>query len=296
MTSMPDDEPFLIIDSSKFVVRARPRLEGTDNRRPDASKTSFQDRLIRSVVDVPHEPFTSCSVTVDVPDDDHLPMVATLKSVLDSLQQAKVVDDDRHVRSARIRKYQLVGDALPVVNVEILPRHEGATGFIRDFSKDGSKVVRAVTEAVPYSYRSGIPGPVSFTNRWASNADEYEDVLRQQWQDLQHEGAVTAIGSMAHFLLPARLLIHLPVTLTEDADNAVLYVIDMLELVLRDALEGDTGGKTLDQLLVEVGFVRDRISGLGVTAIPTERLDQYFIAPYYIKPGEGVDPFDPESS
>jgi len=298
MKPVADTRPFLIIDSPDFVIRARSRHEGTSDRRPDAATSAFQSDLVCSFVDVPSKRFHYCAVTVDVPDDGCLPLAATMKAVIDALKPAGIIRDDRCVLAARIRKYHLDNDADPVVNVEVLPREKGVASFIRSFPQqhDTRVVTRAVTAAVPYRDRSGVAGPAKFTTTWATNSAEYEAVLRQQWQSLQESGAITLSdpGDIS-FTLTGRLIVHLPKRLTEDGDNALLYVIDMLELARRDALLEAAGGQMLDELLVEVAFVRDLDSGVYVTATAVEQFNQYDDSIYYLGEGEPIDPFNPDS-
>ncbi|MDA3936334.1 MAG: hypothetical protein PF636_05645 [Actinomycetota bacterium] len=294
---MTEDIVFLDIEASDFEVRARPRIDGLNRRRPDFSVSSFQDAIIRSFVDRPDEPIEFSAVSASVPNDDCLPLVTTLKAILDAAQKARVINNDRNVLAARIHRFEVVGRALPTVNVEVLPQSSGIPAFERSFVQPtGRRVSRPVASATPYRYRSGVPGRSTFINEWVEDPADYERQLREVWQQL-HEGSLAQIDDRwTQLPLPARLDVHLPLLRTEDPDNAMLYVVDMLEVARRDLLGTDAGDRTLDELLIEASFIRDRQSGIRVVLKSVDPLDQYTSVPYYLMhEGEPIDPLDPNA-
>lgn len=292
---MAERNPYCVIDAPEFVVRARPGLTGTDDRWRDAAQAAFQGRLIRSYVDKPALPFECCEVTVDVPDIDDLPAAATLKSVLDTLKPAGLVIDDRNVLAARLRKYRPVEHLEPMVFVEVLPRNLGDGYFVRSTEQHRTRRTgRPVTCAVPYVYRSGVPGEPAYLKPWAKGPADYEALLRRQWSDMLEGGCVRCDVPMDTFPLTAsRLMLHLPEARNEDPDNALLYVLDMLELAVRAA----AGGRELnvDRLLTEVWLGRDLDSGMYLEVETVQPLEQDDVWPYYSRDGEPLRPIYPES-
>ena len=82
-----------IIETPDFDVRARPRLSGVDDRRPDFARTGFQASLVRALAIRRQVPFSYAVITVAVPDNVWLPAAATLKAVIDAVVQARVLTD-----------------------------------------------------------------------------------------------------------------------------------------------------------------------------------------------------------
>ena len=195
-----------------------------------------------------------------------------------------------------MRKYHLVGDVPPTVNVEILPCERDEPTFIRSNDRHAERVVgRVVAVPVPYIDRSGIPGEAVLHGRDVTTASSYTSRLRDAWALLQASGSVTTDEWTCPSILPARLTVHLPTRLVEDADNALLYVLDLLEVARREARPDDADERTLDQLLTEVGFVRDRTSGIGVTIQTVERMCQYTDLVDHTDDEGPVDAYDPNT-
>ena len=272
----------VFVVAHEFEVLPRPRLEGDNRRRPDAARTSFQSAVARSFFDRPEVPFAAGVVTCHVPGDDTLPAVATLKSIIDATVSAGVLSNDRSALLAgRLTKYRRLDSLLPTTSVEVVP-HTEDDPYYGSFITTPEQLKRrkvgiCVTDPVAFADRSGIPGAARFQNPWVNDPAEYESFLRSRWRSLVDSGRVILEPEdwAAASLLTARLDVHLPKTCTEDGDNALLFMVDMLDVVRRDILGDDAGERTLDQLLVEVSFSRCLDNGLWLRLSPEEQDDQF---------------------
>jgi len=291
-----DDRFFITVDADDIGVLPRPRLSGSDTRRPDFSQVGFQAALSRSFVDVPVEPFSHCVMTVSVPHDDSLPLVATLKSIIDATVAAGVIADDRSsINGARINRYRLEGNAQPTVNVEVLPRRSGDPAFIRSFPDEQglATVMRSVISPVSYRYRCGVDGDSPFSNPWVNSSEDYEQLLRDRWRVLQDSGAIHMVNGWLPFMSPCMLVVGLPDSATCDPDNALLFLIDMLEVARRDELGDQAGELTLDQLLTAAWFYRSDGSGFSLSGESFTPSNQYECNAYFTRLGERIDPYIP---
>jgi hypothetical protein len=285
----------LHVRAPEFEVLPRPRLAGDDRRRPDAARTSFQSAVARSFINKPKEPCSASVVTVHVPCSETLPAAATLKASIDATVSAGVLRNDRSaILAAKLVKYKRMGLALATTDVEVVP-HEENDPWYGSFMRTATQASRmligsCVVDPVAYADRSGIPGAASFQNPWVSDPTEYESQLRDRWRNLVDAGRVIVEPEdWADLLLSASLTVHLPKACTEDGDNALLYIVDMLEIVRRDALGYDAGARTLDQLLVEVSFQRSLERGVWIWLSPQDA--DY---PAFTVEGGWHGPFDPE--
>jgi hypothetical protein len=213
-----------------------------------------------------------------------------------------IANDRTSPIAVRLTKYNLTDGRQPVCGIDVLPRESNDPGLATwvayvSRSRQIRKKVRPAVAAVSYVDRSGVPGAARFSNPWVEGPGDYERQLRERWQRLLEHGRVS---QSTQWMTPTSvgwaLRLHLPATCTEDGDNALLYVIDMLELARRDALGSDAGERTLDQLLWQVVFQRDMESGVFVELLPIERGDLLYNGPYYLfESGEAVEPFDADS-
>jgi len=300
---VPDDHDgndYFHVRVDDFEVLARPRLKGDDRRRPDVARTSFQSAVIRSFVDKPDNPFDRAYVRAHVPGDVGLAAAGTLKSILDAVVDAGVVENDRSaVVGASLLKYDRWDMPDVTTDIEVVPaisdEERRRRSVYSDEERDHRKFTSAVVEPVAYAARSGVPGAVRFQNPWVDNPDEYEAHLRQRWRRLIGENRVLIVpDDWAPLFLSARLSVYLPKRCTEDGDNALLYIVDMLEVARRDILGNDAGDRTLDELLVEVHFRRALDSGVWIWLSPIDRRPQFDFLDY-MGDEPWSEPFDPNA-
>jgi hypothetical protein len=156
------------------------------------------------------------------------------------------------------------------------------------------KFTRTVVDPVAYAHRSGVPGAARFQNPWVTDPKAYESQLRDKWHDLLERNRVLCMPEdWAALLLTAGLTVYLPKKCTEDGDNALLYIVDLLEIARRELLGDDAGEKTLDELLVEVSFKRTLDTGVWIWLSPTDHEPPYSWD--YMGDGTWSGPFDPDA-